>query len=76
MSTKRFPTKTYESYLLLMFSSQAYIGLKFNYSLMPTHAFNTHSDNINNVRLHTFVHGKKLDLKITSKLKGAKLVIS
>lgn len=42
---------------------------------MSTHVFDTHADNINNVRLHTFVHGEKLDLKITSKLKGAKLVI-
>jgi hypothetical protein len=43
---------------------------------MPTNAFNTHPNNINNVRLHIFVHGEKLDLKVISKLKGAKLVIS
>ncbi len=37
---------------------------------MWRHAFNTHPHNNNNVGLHTFVHGEKLDLKITSELKG------
>jgi hypothetical protein len=43
---------------------------------MPRHAFNTNPHNINNVGLHTLVHGEKSDLKITSELKGAKLVTS
>jgi hypothetical protein len=39
---------------------------------MRQHTFNAHPHNNNNVGLHTFVHGEKLDLKITSKLKGLK----
>jgi hypothetical protein len=36
---------------------------------MQRHVFNTILHNNNNVGLHTFVRGEKLDLKITSKLK-------
>jgi hypothetical protein len=39
---------------------------------MQRHACNTHPHNNNNVGLHTFVHGEKLDLKITLQLKGTK----
>jgi hypothetical protein len=40
---------------------------------MWKHAFNTHPHNNNNVGLHTFVHGEKSNLKITSEFKGTKL---
>jgi hypothetical protein len=40
---------------------------------MQKHVFNTIPHNNNNVGLHTFVHGEKLDLKITLELKRTKL---
>jgi len=56
-----------------MVYSQAYLPWSWTNAFMQKHAFNAIPHNDNNVGLHTFVHGDKSNLKITSKLKGTKL---